>query len=240
MSIKQGLILILGSLLVLTSCSLFSGRDSGSNETKIVDITIINGESETVYSVTIGKQAKIETYYKPGCYLMGFFDKENDGIKYFDTDGYSISYWDKEFPTVFYAIWDDLANLELLYTNTDIVEFSYSSATYKMPIDSVFLNGIKGNLAADLSLAIGCKIKAGSWTSYYTLAVKDQKDASGETFATTTISSLDQNNYKQYNLHLSAKARVGASGFIYVVLSPDVYNLNFTNYIKDLSIVATF
>lgn len=161
------LILVLVLVCVLSSslvgCVLFSSNDGGSNNNKnkkTVNIVVHNGISMKNYTVTVGEFAKIDPVYKNGYYPIGFFTEEEGGEKYFDFTGDSVSVWQEGYPTVFYAQYDSLDNLEEIkweYSGEKQMRYNY----YEPSVDknSPAYYALMGNMDKTIQIHIAFRFK---------------------------------------------------------------------------------
>lgn len=179
---------------------------------------------------------------KIGYFLDGFYDQNENGTKYFDTTGKSVSTWDDSFPTLFYTRWKTLDNLS--YQNTLVSEsesLSSFSAEHFVTTDlpSDFYNGIKGNLLSKIYVTVKMKLKIGSWTSYFDFLMKDGGNSSGETYYHVKLSK-QSSDYYLYDFSFLVDAEVGHNGNFHFILAPDSFNLNDDHYIKNFDISVIF
>lgn len=118
--------IIVGILVAMAFVFVFGftgcfGDGGNSSKNKTVEIVVHNDSSTKNYTVTLGKTAKIDAVYKNGYYPLGFFTQAEGGDKYFDFAGDSVSIWQEDYPTEFYAQYDSIENF-------DAIEWDYGSA----------------------------------------------------------------------------------------------------------------
>ena len=148
--------LILGVLLLpfLSSCGFFNRHyESTSEESEPgvpIDVTINYGDGEvSTQSVTTNDYAKINEKLKVGFGCLGFFDKEEGGVKYFDGSGLSVNVWQSDFPTVFYARYQAIELFKYSYTLNETHSFghyiSFGTKLNELLKTAEYKNALKAN-----------------------------------------------------------------------------------------------
>lgn len=247
--------LLICVLLTLSACS-FDFGDNSDSENKpskptvdTVTITVIDGDYSFTQELTCGEEANIGSLTKMGYYLTGYFTQEVGGEKYFTTNGDSVSVWQKNFPTTFYAQWDSISNSACYFTGfvdeplvakTSLAwhnSYFYIYTTFH----EKFLNAIQGNLEATLYFTISYrqKLHHADGSGKNTLACYITEDVSGGGETIGKISYTASTEYQDFSFNFSAKARLFQKGTVYFVYV--IGSTNGTNsYIKDYNIKISF
>ncbi len=153
----------------MTGCNLFSGgNETGEGFTQST-ITLYNEENLMQYIAKYGEKATISIPSKKGYYFEGYFDSREGGTKYIDSEGNSLLNWEKSFPTVLYAHWNDLSTLVQEVTVFDNEPESggmsgQRSATVRL--SSELKSAIKSNFDGKIKIEYSIDIKTGEgWTA---------------------------------------------------------------------------
>ncbi len=206
--------------LTFTACGIF-GNGGGDFKNKSVTISVYNGSASSNYTLAVGKEAHIEPVLKSGYYLTGFFDSETGGTKYFDTSGDSTSVWQKDYPTTFYAQWDDVKNL-----GTQAWDGLYNNQYYLgMPktlsftaSNTQFVNALQGNYDKTIEITLKLRIATQEWpligspaadeTQAYDIEYRDKADDNGyEVFAKKTVRTIGS-NWNDFIITVTCPAKI--------------------------------
>lgn len=200
-------------------------------------ITIIDGTFSKDFTIKYAKQAEIEAFYKNGKYLLGYFDAQDGGTKYFDSMGVSTVVWSENFPTTLYAQWGELSDLPIMelkfYTDgpyngnpSETIEFVPEIANAVLGnLEGSIL--IKANFARYSTAGIGLRIRI-SDTYPYGSEIFFQKDYAGS------------DSYMDYNIEVTVDAECGRNGGIYFSGSDTGTNLMSSSYTKDMTLSIQF
>ena len=233
----------------LAGCDLFSSSDDGSNSNnksdKTVNIVVHNGTASKNYTVTVGKMAKIDPVYKNGYYPLGFFTEEDGGEKYFDYAGDSVSVWQEEYPTEFYAHYDSLENFEEItweYSGEKQMRYNY----YEPSIDknSQAYYAMMGNMDKTLEIheSFRLKMNGSSSTVKFTHYVNfyNKTGNTKELFAKSPQFTTIGTSWEDFEFTLECSAKIFQDDMkiaMEITYSPD----NVTNYYaKEMVLTVKF
>lgn len=226
----------------LMGCSEFSG---GQTTRTTKSIIVLNNGEEISFNVTMDKQINVGVLYKQGYYLSGYYDQNEGGTMYFDSEGKSVSVWQNSFPDVFYPRWSSLSNLS--FEGNDEGPFEgpkyagQSDVGFYYDLDNKFVSGIKGNLNATLRISISFKMKViGTSIKSVTVNVADGTGSSAETYNSSTISINTLDEYVLQNLILEVPAEIGKDGRIYILFDKQRVGTGGNYYIKDFILNISF
>lgn len=232
------------SIITLSGCS---SNTSGGSEDSInkVTITIYTNEIPTTFPVTIGEQALVTSFTKSGYYLVGIFDQEEGGTKYFDSNRKSVGVWQQYNPTSLYTQWGIFSEVSKTFDiifSDDPDSYSWSK-NLTWVLENELLNAVKGNLDKELQISLSFRIKEGKSTIFSTngstnrITLKDSAGSGAEAFGTKEVVSYE-NNYEQHTLSWTAPARCGRTGKIIIEFNR---GNNFNEaYIRDLVLSVSF
>lgn len=228
-------------LVSMGGCSLLEiilGGSSGTISDDSIEITVYNDDIPATFKVKGGEENEITAFTKPGYYLTGYYSEKSGGTKYFDTEGKSVSIWQKTNPTTLYAQWNENSQLDkyngsTIFT-TKSIELAYvnSKITYFEDIPAEYINAAKGNFEEVFDISITLKLK-GPTNSNYNVYLCDKSDSDREYFGTKPIKTADD-NYTEYELNYVAKAGFLKFGKIYIEIDPSI-GLYQRAYVKDIS-----
>lgn len=246
-------LIVLMFVIILGLCVYGCGSNNYDDEqTKLeekleknIDININVDGSINTFMVTEGQIANVTSFTKPGYYLKGVFDKNEGGVKYFDSNGESTTVWQKTYPTTLYAQWGELSELSKTLATKFSEEASYYtwSVNLAWALPSDFVNAVKGNLAENIVVTLSFRLKEGSSTIFSTnnkttrITLKSTTGDDAETFGTKTAQSYT-NNYTDYQLEWCVPARCAKDGRIIIEFNRG-NDFNET-YIRDAVVTVGF
>lgn len=213
-----------GSCLVLTACNAIGPQEEIKNkQDKNIDLNIIVDGSVSTFMVTEGQVANVTSFTKPGYYLMGIYDQNEGGTRYFDSSGESTTVWQKTYPTTLYAQWGKIGELsKMLGAKFQEEAYEYTWAVNLIwAIPSDFLNAVNGNLTKDITITLSFRLKEGSSTIFDTnnnislITLKSTTGDDAETFGTKTVQSYT-GNYTEYQLEWCVPARCVKGGRVII------------------------
>ncbi len=236
--------------LTFTACGLF-GDGGALSKNKTSTITVYNESSSSSYDLTIGKEAHIEPVFKSGYYLTGFFDKASGGTMYFDVSGDSTSVWQKDYPTTFYAQWDEIKNLETMkwdgYYDSDY--YLGESKTFPFNVSKpLSMNAVQGNY--DKSIEIMFQIRISTEDAFAKVGNDEKNDykiefcnKSGdgrEAFATKTLSTVGH-GWHDFKFTVTCPAKIFKGDLsMSVCISGRYRNGWYTIYMKEIRMEIRF
>ena len=210
---------VIGITMIVSmgGCSILEiilGGGSGTISDDSIEITVYNDDIPATFKVKSGEENEITAFTKLGYYLVGYFSEKSGGTKYFDTEGKSVSIWQKTNPTTLYAQWNEIANLDKYESET-----YYESNTLKYTWDNVksisfdlpanYINAVNGNFEEEFDIIVKFKFKS-STGIIVSMLVCDKTSSDREYFGTQKF-NIEGNNY----IDFEAKYTVKASAFRY-------------------------
>ncbi|MBQ7761187.1 MAG: hypothetical protein IJ400_03945 [Clostridia bacterium] len=157
-------VLAIATLLCFAGCGMFSGSSVGGGA-KQTTISTYNGTVKTDYTVQYGKEATVDVPAKPGYYFDGFYSSEEGGDKYFDITGKSSTIWLEGLPSVFYAQWNPISELnfeEEINIEDPVTWSGYGSVSFTFTLTPEIKNAIKGNLDKNVKITYSFDLKDAS------------------------------------------------------------------------------
>lgn len=208
------IILLIACFVSLAGCSGIFKKDEievirierAESQTQI---TVIDGDNTSTYTVDYGTIPSIKQNTKNGYYFDGAFDSKEGGTKYFDHNGCSVMAWKRGNPNVFYVRYTPISQLH--YKSETL---NYSSVVDKMitlPMPARFVNAIEGN--KDKNVKIKVNFFTDTKLAVYAVSILDSTGSSAEVFAGDTVScGLEEQNV---SFEFIASSRCLRSGNLY-------------------------
>lgn len=229
---------VLMTAFTLCGCSLFNGINKKTEPPKI-DLTIFNNEQVNTIQVELGKIVSITPVTKEGYYLKGYFDQPQNGIKYIDTNGTSLTEWSNNNPTQLYTQWGNIFELEFKESPDYVLEFGLQGGDdyVSVELEDEIINAIHGNPTIQAQVCATFKAK-GSFNGYKAnFWISDQSNkVNGE-----QIARLDERlttSYTEYTLLSTVDARVFKRGKIFLYANHgDFFGMG---YAKEITITFNF
>lgn len=240
------LLLLIASMSVcLAGCFFSSDKDDKNDsstqeevkETKM-SVTVYDGDYSKTYSFKVNEENKVEPLYKADLYLKGFYDKQEGGTKYFETDGVATGIWQESNPTELYAQWGDIYDLQDEWKKYfDDTYTIGSGGGFTITYSKEMANAILGNLDKKIEVNINCLAKDSYSNHFLWLKLQDTRDSDYEVF--DSYSCYDSTTiYQELNFTLTGNARCGKKGYSYIYVSRG--NDFGQGYMKDATITARF
>lgn len=217
------LICILSLLCSITAgCSLFADKDKIAEGVTQITLTIYDGEKAEQIIVKYGEKANVTIREKKGYYLDGYYDKEEGGIKYFDSEGVSLFNWEKSFPTTLYAHWKDISSLmqEITVFNNEPQDGGFSGQrTATVKLDKEIKSAIKSNSNAKIKIEYSIDLEIDStWEpSPIAMYIKGYENSGAERYEIFTHTPT-VGTFKTFTGSVEIDATDFIDGNVYIVL----------------------
>lgn len=148
---------------LMTGCNLFVDNEVGEGFTQST-LTLYTGDNSTQYVAKYGEKATISIPSRKGYYFEGYFDSQEGGIKYINSEGSSLMNWEKSFPTALYAHWNDLSTLVQEVTVFDNEPKSGGASgqrTATVRLNNELKSAIKSNSDGKIKIEYSIDVKTG-------------------------------------------------------------------------------
>ncbi len=190
---------ILSVILLMTSlssCSILFGNnntDGGivGEDTQYTIITIKNETADYTYQVKVGERPNIELPRISNCICVGAFSDPNGGTQYFDEDGDATMVWQSNFPSVFYARYENIIGMihisELDWEEDPHYISFYKTYTFTYDLPKKFIKALESNSSLNVEITMHYDIIGETREdNYITSYLSSTKDSEG---------LIEQDNY---------------------------------------------
>ncbi len=215
------IVILFSMLALLNGCSPEDNSWPPRALTKKITLTI--HDSDEIYTVPayVGKEVSVARQTitsKLGYYLKGYYDSKTGGQMYFDSDGRSVSVWSNNYPTTFYAQWENVDNFVLANNIAWNDTYKFFGERYLSfhCTDGIKKSAIAGNRSRNVHITVRFKIQCPAYAGFgndpnktldRALFIVDKNDTSAEIYAKKYFSvyGLD---YNEVSLDFTVNARV--------------------------------
>lgn len=210
-------VISIAMIVSMGGCSLLEiilGGSSGTISDDSIEITVYNDDTPATFKVKSGEENKITAFTKPGYYLTGYYSEKSGGTKYFDTEGKSVSIWQKTNPTTLYAQWNEIANLDKyesqIYYESNTLKYTWDNSKFiDFDLPTNYINAVRGNFEEEFDIVVKFKFKSSNGI-IVSMLVCDKTSNDREYFGSQKF-NIEGNNY----IDFEAKYTVKASAFKY-------------------------
>lgn len=232
-------------IFAMSGCSLLEiilGGSSGTISDDSIEITVYNDDIPATFKVKSGEENEITAYTKPGYYLVGYFSEKSGGTKYFDTEGKSVSIWQKTNPTTLYAQWKPNSQLETFNSGTlktlESIELAWTNSQvlyHSLPAE--YINAAKGSFEELFDITITFKLKSPSTTNFRAY-ICDNSNRDREYYDSAEFGVVS-GNYIEYKLDFVVKAGAFRFGKLFFEIEPNI-GLTQRAYLKEISLIVQY
>ncbi len=248
---RKTLALLLSVILLvmsMTGCSILSnGQEGGGGGTFVPTkqiITVYKDDFPLTYTVTAGEVAQIDIPQKAGYYFVGAYDAAVGGTQYFNAGGQSSMVWAEGNPTVYYARFESVSNIN--YALMQYEEDPYCVDWHEKYLEFEFSNELKNAIAANLdkqltvtvSLKVSCDDR--DW-GFGKVGITNKVEGGERTIIGEDI-GITAGQYTSATYTTTMSARLVNDGKIYVYVHAKDYYIQgaIHYYVKNVAVQIRF